>query len=60
MPLNELKRDELLVRVLKLKDQLYNGTYSRKNGNWHEGAHHSLNKVLDILCLLYTSDAADE
>jgi len=49
MPRNELKRDEFLVRVLKLKDQLYNGTYSRKNGDWHEGAHHSLNKVLDML-----------
>ena len=49
MPRNELKRDEFLVRVLKLKDQLYNGTYYHKDGEWHEGAHHSLNKVLDML-----------
>lgn len=49
MPRNGMKRDEFLVRVLKLKDQLYNGTYSHKGGDWHEGAHHSLNKVIDML-----------
>ena len=49
MPRNELKRDEFLVRVLKLKNQLYDGTYYHKNGERHEGAHHSLNKVLHML-----------
>lgn len=49
MPKNELKRDEFLVRVMKLKNNLFDGSYSHKNGNWHDGAHHSLNKVIDML-----------
>ena len=49
MPKNQLDRDEVNTRVLKLKNTLYNGTYLGASGDWHNGAHHMLNKVLDIL-----------
>ncbi|AOV60343.1 hypothetical protein N161109_197 [Synechococcus phage S-CAM9] len=44
-----MKKDELNVRVLKLKKMLYDGTYHEANADWHDGAHHMLNKVLDVL-----------
>lgn len=49
MPKNSLKRDEFLVKVTKMKNELYNGSYSARNAEWHEGAHHTLNKVMDML-----------
>lgn len=49
MPRNELKLEELKVRVLKLKETLYSETYQGNSGEWHDGAHYTLNKVLDIL-----------
>ena len=49
MPRNELELEELKVRVLKIKETLYNGTYQGASGDWHDGAHYTLNKVLDIL-----------
>jgi len=49
MPRNIMTKDELKCRVLKLKNELYNGMHHNKGGQWHDGAHHSLNKVLDIL-----------
>lgn len=44
-----MTKDEVKVRVLKLKNELYNGTNRDKNGDWHQGAHTALNRVLDIL-----------
>ncbi len=44
-----MRKIDLEARVYKLKTELYNGTYWDKNGDWHDGAHHTLNKVLDIL-----------
>ena len=49
MPRNEMRKDEFEFRVLKLKNQLYDGSYSARNHDWHEGAHHSLNEILNIL-----------
>ena len=49
MPRNSVTRTELEVRVLKIKNSLYDGTYQHKNGEWHDGAHTMLNKFLDIL-----------
>jgi len=46
MPKNQLTKDELKVRVLKLKDKLY-----RDNPSWDSKglAHKYLNEVLDII-----------
>jgi len=49
MPRNMVNHDEIKCRVLKLKTELYDGTHQEQNGDWHEGAHHALNKILDIL-----------
>lgn len=49
MPRNELKLEELKVRVLKLKETLYNETYESASEEWYDGAHYTLSKVLDIL-----------
>jgi hypothetical protein len=47
MPKNELNKEELKVRVLKLKTRLYS------DGNWYSDpkglAHKYLNEVLDII-----------
>ena len=49
MPRNELELQELRVRVMKLKKELYDGTYQGASGDWHDGSQYMLNKVLDIL-----------
>jgi len=49
MPRGQVKKDEMEVRVLNIKSQLCDGSYSAKNHEWHDGAHHALNEVLNIL-----------
>lgn len=49
MPKNSVTREELITRVLKLKTELYDGSWSAKNRDWHEGGQSSLNRVLDVL-----------
>ena len=49
MPRNELSKDEFEVRVLKLKNKLYNGSYSARSQEWRDGAHHALQEVLNAL-----------
>ena len=49
MPRNELELQELRVRVMNLKKELYDGTYQGASGDWHDGSQYMLNKVLDIL-----------
>lgn len=44
-----MTKEEIQVRILKLKNALYQGKYRNKNGDWHDGAHDALNSVLDIL-----------
>jgi hypothetical protein len=49
MPRNFMTREEAEVRLLKMKNELYNGSWSSKNGQWHDGAHTMLNRVLDMI-----------
>jgi hypothetical protein len=49
MPRNSVTKNDIEVRVLKLKNQLYDGTWQNNGGEWHDGAHEALSKVLDIL-----------
>jgi len=49
MPRGTLTKIDLESRIYKLKTSLYNGNSKEKNSDWHDGAHHVLNKVLDIL-----------
>jgi len=49
MPRNKMHKEEVKCRILKLKNELYNGTQYGKNGDWHDGAHDALNRVLDIV-----------
>ena len=49
MPRNSVTKDELNCRVLKLKNELYNGQWTARNADWHEGAHTMLNRCLDML-----------
>ena len=49
MPRNFMTREEVEVRLLKIKNELYNGSLSHKNGDWHDGAHTMLNRVLDMV-----------
>ena len=49
MPKNSVTKEEFTTRVLKLKTALYDGSWSAKNQDWHEGANAALNGVLDIL-----------
>lgn len=48
MPKNQVSKEELKVRVLKLKDQVYNESRDVWQGE-KDLAHKYLNKVLDIL-----------
>ncbi len=49
MPRSRMDRIDIEPRILKLKDALHNGTYMHKSGEWHDGAHEMLNKVLDMI-----------
>lgn len=49
MAKEKLTKEKLKVRLHKLKIALYEGVYHNKNGDWHEGAHHMITKVLNIL-----------
>ena len=44
-----MSKIDILSRVYKMKTALYEGHYQEKGSDWHEGAHDSLNKVLDLL-----------
>ena len=41
------KRD-LLARIYKHKKDLYNGRYDGASEEWMDGAHHMLNKCLEL------------
>lgn len=49
MATGKVTKVDMLARVYKMKTALYNGQHHDKSGEWHDGAHESLNKVLDIL-----------
>ena len=47
VPRNTMTKDEIKNFVLKCKNELYNGTHMNKGGEWHDGAHYELNRILD-------------
>jgi len=49
MPRSIMRKVDLLAKIYKLKTELYNGEHKTENGDWHDGAHQALNKVLDHL-----------
>ena len=49
MPRNQMRKIDIESRVYKLKAALYNGQHGNESGEWHDGAHHALGKVLEIL-----------
>lgn len=49
MPRGRLTKVDILAKIYKIKNELYNGTHYNKSGEWHKGAHDSINKVLDII-----------
>ena len=49
MPRGRMQKIDIEPRVLKLKTELYEGKYDGASEEWIEGAHHSLNMVLNIL-----------
>ena len=49
MPSGRIGKIDMLSRVYKLKDGLYNGENSDKNSDWHDGAHEMLNRILDMI-----------
>jgi hypothetical protein len=49
MSTGNVTKVDLLARVYKLKTSLYGEEHQDKTGQWHDGAHDSLNKVLDFL-----------
>ena len=49
MPHGIMRKIDLETRVYKLKTSLYNGEYHERNGDWHDGAHHALNKILGMM-----------
>lgn len=49
MPRNNVTADEIRVRIYKLKTALYEGQYKNKSGDWHDGAHHMLTTMLNVL-----------
>ena len=49
MPRGSLHKTDMLAKGYKLKTDLYNGEHDKRTGQWHDGAHDTLNTVLDIL-----------
>ncbi len=49
MSKNKADKDEMMCFVLKLKNELYDGTHYEKNYGWHGGAHEMLNRVINRL-----------
>lgn len=49
MPRGRLSKTDILAKVYKLKTELYDGTQHDKSGDWHDGAHHAYNTILDLL-----------
>lgn len=50
MPRGHLHKTDMLAKVYKLKTELYDKQYnSGMTGQWYDGAHDSLDKILDIL-----------
>lgn len=53
MPRGRVTKIDIEARVYKMKTELYNGTHYKKSKEWHDGAHHTINKILDMLSEYY-------
>jgi|ETNmetMinimDraft_25_1059894.scaffolds.fasta_scaffold85336_1 hypothetical protein len=49
MPRRSVTKDEIKVRILKLKNALYEGEYHYKGDVWNNGAQEAYNSILGIL-----------
>ena len=49
MARGRMSKVDILSRVYKMKTALYNGQHHDKSGEWHDGAHEALSKVLEAL-----------
>ncbi len=50
MPRGRLHKTDMLAKVYKLKTELYDKENDAcRTGQWYDGAHDSLDKVLDII-----------
>ena len=49
MPRGRLEKVDILATVTKMKNDLYNGVYNGASEEWMDGAHYSLNQVLEAL-----------
>jgi len=50
MPRGRLHKTDMLAKVYKLKTELYDKeNITGMTGQWYDGAHDSLDKVLDII-----------
>ena len=49
MPHGSVTKNDILARIYKIKNELYSDDYTTHPGQWHDGAHHSLDRVLDLL-----------
>lgn len=43
-----MRKRDLLARIYKHKQDLYNGFYEGASDDWLEGAHHMLNQCLEL------------
>lgn len=49
MPRGMINKNDIQSFVYKLKTELYDGVHTDKTGQWHDGAHYALSKILDRL-----------
>lgn len=49
MSRNFVTKEDINVRVLKLKTEILDKKYREESEEWEEGAHFMLNSVIDIL-----------
>lgn len=49
MPRGRMLKVDIESRVYKLKTEIYDGKYDGASEDWLNGAHYSLNKILEIL-----------
>ena len=49
MPRGIVSKVDMVPRVVKMKNELCNGNHQDKTGDRHDGAHHMLNRSLDML-----------
>ena len=47
MPRGRMSKVDILARVYKIKNELYNGTHYAKNKEWHDGAHDAWTQLSD-------------